>query len=553
MHMTEFFVSGDAQLKNALSIAQAGDTITLASGTYAPVTIKGQNNASEITIRSLDPDNQAVMTGLMVKDSSGFKFSDLAFASKGETSFDFQVLRSENVHFDHIEVYGPAENGADATTSPFMLRESSNVSVTNSEFHHVWHGISFLNVDGVVIDNNSFHDIRTDGVRGGGASNIAVTNNHFTDFYPAPGDHPDAIQFWSTGQPEPGRNILISGNVIERGDGGIMQGIFLRDTFDNMPFENVRIVNNSVTGAMWNGIALAGVVGGEITDNVVIGTDGQRSFINLRNDTGVSVTGNTSSHYIFTSPHLDYAETNTTIAEPWLPSAPTPKPVPTPAPEPSPPEEAILPTGVEVLRLTKEQVVGIGNDGDNRIVGNTHGNELRGGAGNDLIQGLNGDDTLYGDGGNDDLRGDEGDDYLIGGAGNDILRGGAGDDELVGGDGNDTISGDEGSNTMTGGAGADVFLYRDGAYTGEVDRITDFTRGVDKMHLHGIDADVHKAGNQNFSFIGTSGFSNKAGELRYSVSGSDLKVEADVNGDAIADVTIILDNLKFVTADDFML
>src|SRR3546814_8793405 len=57
----------------------------------------------------------------------------------------------------------------------FMIRESSDVSVTNSEFSHLWHGMSILNNTGLTISDNYIHDIRTDGVRGGGNSDTDIS------------------------------------------------------------------------------------------------------------------------------------------------------------------------------------------------------------------------------------------------------------------------------------------------------------------------------------------------------------------------------------------
>src|SRR3546814_7169738 len=76
------------------------------------------------------------------------------------------------------------------------------------------------------LSGNSFHTMRSDGVRGGGTNDVVISNNYFTDFHPVGADHPDAIQLWTTNTTESARNISITGNVFERGDGDIIQGIF---------------------------------------------------------------------------------------------------------------------------------------------------------------------------------------------------------------------------------------------------------------------------------------------------------------------------------------
>lgn len=79
-------------------------------------------------------------------------------------------------------------------------------------------------------------------------------------------------------------------------------------------------------------------------------------------------------------------------------------------------------------------------------------------------------------------------DVLIGGSADDKLQGGAGNDSINGGAGNDIINGGAGNDTLTGGAGNDTFVYTTkatsvGAAGVNVDKITDFTAGSDKIGL----------------------------------------------------------------------
>src|SRR3546814_7552838 len=74
------------------------------------------------------------------------------------------------------------------------IRNSSNISVTESEFEDLHHAINFLDSDHVTVSGNSFHTMRSDGVRGGGTNDVVISNNYFTDFHPVGADHPDAIR-----------------------------------------------------------------------------------------------------------------------------------------------------------------------------------------------------------------------------------------------------------------------------------------------------------------------------------------------------------------------
>lgn len=143
------------------------------------------------------------------------------------------------------------------------------------------------------------------------------------------------------------------------------------------------------------------------------------------------------------------------------------------------------------------------------------------------------------------LTGNIGDNQVLGLAGDDTLRGGAGEDILVGGLGCDTLEG---------GAGADRFDFLDVSEVGSGaarDVIVDFTPGEDVIHLGGIDADATHTGNQVFVFAGA--FSGVAGELLTRLEAGNTIVEADLDGDGVADFQIELRGQHVLTAGDFIL
>ncbi|HEY0130574.1 MAG TPA: M10 family metallopeptidase C-terminal domain-containing protein, partial [Allosphingosinicella sp.] len=128
---------------------------------------------------------------------------------------------------------------------------------------------------------------------------------------------------------------------------------------------------------------------------------------------------------------------------------------------------------------------------------------------------------------------------------------------LKGGALNDLIHGNLGADTLAGNGGADAFRYQNVAESssGSMDRILDFTPGTDKIELDRIDANALVAGNQAFSWIGSSAFTGSAGQLRAYEQGGSWFVEGDVNGDGSADLVIAL-TLQGATplgAGDFLL
>ena len=186
-----------------------------------------------------------------------------------------------------------------------------------------------------------------------------------------------------------------------------------------------------------------------------------------------------------------------------------------------------------------------GAAGNDTLAGGNGNDDLSGGLGDDTLSGGSGDDLLYAASGNDVVDGGTGNDLIIGGdgAGNDVYKGGAGidtvkytsakaginvnlsqsvgtagsvntkikdaagigidklydieniiagnfDDILTGSKaantinaeaGNDSINGGLGADVLTGGAGNDRFIFNTKPGTSNVDTITDFGDGVDKI------------------------------------------------------------------------
>ena len=205
---------------------------------------------------------------------------------------------------------------------------------------------------------------------------------------------------------------------------------------------------------------------------------------------------------------------------------------------------------------------------DSDIVSGDDGNDtMSGGNGDDTVSGGNGRDNLAGNNGNDSLSGGAGDDRASGGAGDDKMRGDLGDDRLGGDSGNDTLDGGAGDDSLQGGAGRDVlkgglgadhFVFADSDFAGlgskTADRILDFSHAQgDLIDLSKVDANTTLAGDQAFTFIGTSAFTHTAGELHLQVGPSSSLLTGDTNGDGLADLAIHIDTTVAPVAADLVL
>jgi Ca2+-binding RTX toxin-like protein len=135
--------------------------------------------------------------------------------------------------------------------------------------------------------------------------------------------------------------------------------------------------------------------------------------------------------------------------------------------------------------------------------------------------------------------------------------GGAAADALTTGAGNDQISGGAGADIITGGAGADLYRYHATSDSGPTapDLIHGFAPGQDRIDLQRIDARTATAEDDAFAYIGANAFT-AAGQLRaVHVSGAHWRIEAEVNGDNVADfiLDLLVDGAQPITAADFLL
>ncbi len=129
---------------------------------------------------------------------------------------------------------------------------------------------------------------------------------------------------------------------------------------------------------------------------------------------------------------------------------------------------------------------------------------------------------------------------------------------ITGGAGNDTLIGGGGADLVIGGGGADLFvmmaLSDSTAVASGRDRVGDFSVVAgDRIDLQALDADSTVVGDQAFSFLGSAALTGKAGQLVQGVFGADTRVQGDVNGDGVADFSLLLTGSVTLGVGSFVL
>lgn len=249
-----------AEWKAMLTAAKPGSTIELGDRAVqfvrmpaADVTIHG-GHFRDVT---LDKWRNVTFEG------STFEIAD----NQGQLQFLVIAYAPENVTFRNCDFRGTDLNGTLQVKS-LSIRDGHNVTVQGSRFYQLANFIGFTNTDGVLFEGNDVALVR-EGIQIAGAQHVTIRANRFGPFRPAPGDHPDAIQFFTAGLKQAARDVLIEKNLFVAGPGGRAQGVLVGDeaglTSTGAGYARITVRDNELVGTGWHGISV-----GPMVDDLVI-------------------------------------------------------------------------------------------------------------------------------------------------------------------------------------------------------------------------------------------------------------------------------------------
>jgi len=304
-------VSTTAGLLAALKSAAAGAVIALMPGNYTPVIT---NFNGSVTIQSGSSITPAKITSLTVWNSSGITFRNLEFDASNYpvgswgpgSTVAFQINQSSRMVFANLNVHGSPTGTLATDVNGLLIRDGSQVIVTNSDFHNLHNGLEHLNMNGFIVSANHFHRLRDWGVAGGGSNYVTVQNNACDSIHPDgaldPG-HPDCIIFWTTNTTATTHDIWVTGNTNVLGSGTPIQGIFFADLSGKLPFNRVTIRNNTIKDAAWDGIYVNGATNVTVSGNKVCQTQSQASWVDMFTVKGLTMSTNSAPMYNYA--HVD--------------------------------------------------------------------------------------------------------------------------------------------------------------------------------------------------------------------------------------------------------
>lgn len=285
-------------------LAKAGDTIHLTGGVYQPFALKALVSKGEPI--TLTAEKGVTLTGLSLgMGCEGITMRGLNFAPVSGDKQPLPVALNIAASARRIVVEGCDFSATDGfLANGIWLRTVFDVTVRKNRFHDHYQGIYLNGSTDVLIEDNDFREMHSDCVRNGpDTTRVTIRNNYGTNSRQTGGDHLDFIQAWTTAANGPTVDLVIEGNVHERGSGDPVQGVQIGDE-GRVGYDGLIVRGNVLYGAMYNGIQVSGAREPVVERNFTQAVEGfkdakggaiDRSSIMIRGSTGGVVRDNATN------------------------------------------------------------------------------------------------------------------------------------------------------------------------------------------------------------------------------------------------------------------
>jgi hypothetical protein len=317
--MATVTVANQSELENAIRSVRGGDTILLKAGTYSDLNLTHSSSrnykfAQEVTIKSADPGNRAVVNELFIRGATNVTISDLKFDYTGVQGADTQswqigdpffIENAAGITLERLLIDGHSNSAGFGSGTGLRVKNSTDVTVSHTEMLNFKVAMNLWNSSGVTLEDNVIRKMNHDALFIGGGKNLVIEDNYIGDYnpqYPL-ALHKDAIQVFTDSVTGPLENVVIRGNTFESGD--VRHGVFIfnelyRDGNAAAYHRNILIEDNYFRTANTHGITVTHGDGVTVRNNTVtLNPDGGLTQIPLVNVSGTSrnveIIGNTVS------------------------------------------------------------------------------------------------------------------------------------------------------------------------------------------------------------------------------------------------------------------
>lgn len=283
-------VTSPAQLKEATEDLTNGGTILLAPGDYGELSLVDKVYPGDGLRITSDDRTTAVFDALSLTRCRGVHLDTLGLDyvfEPGDYDHEqpFVINQCEDVTIQRSLLDGDAGAGMKKSAIDgyaigygLLIKNSKSIFVNQNEIRGFRLGMVCFSNDRLAINKNNIHGMRSDGMNLVSITDSIISNNWIHDFVKAPGsgDHQDAIQGWTTGGLPASRDVNITSNFIDSGDGGYRQAIFFRNEDVDRGlnpenyYERIKINNNLIFDGHRHGITVGETKGLDIINNTLL-------------------------------------------------------------------------------------------------------------------------------------------------------------------------------------------------------------------------------------------------------------------------------------------
>ena len=296
--MATVTVNNVSELMAALGKATGDTTIKMAPGDYDNLYISGNkiptlSNNADVTLTSLDPNNPAAITNMILIGAKNVTFDGLDFdytAQNGASvsTRPFMLLDSDNITIKNSNFDGDLAKGVNATSDGYGtgiaigVKSNNNLTIENNTFTDFHKAFVINKGTNIAVTNNDISKMASDGLGFSGVNKVLIEGNYIHDFeaHPNTAAHKDMIQFWARGSDLGSSNVVVRDNILHSGT-GTFSHTFLMTTENNTLFKNFTIEDNLIYNAFTHGISFNDFDGIKILSNTILHNP----------DSGVDMTG----------------------------------------------------------------------------------------------------------------------------------------------------------------------------------------------------------------------------------------------------------------------